>query len=138
MPSWRPDWSAWPAPLLEFWTERHVCSLSTLDSGGGPHAVPVGAALDHELRCAWIITGGGTQKVANLRRDPRLAVNQVAGARWSTLIGTAEVRTDAESVERACERYAARYKPPRPNPERVAVRVTLTRVLATARLLPGG
>lgn len=136
MPSWQPDWSAWPAPLLEFWTERHVCSLSTLDPGGRPHAVPVGAALDHELRCAWIITGGGTQKVANLRRDPRLAINQVDGARWSTIVGTAEVLSDADAVARACAHYAERYKPPRANPERVAVRVTLTRVLGSRQVLP--
>ncbi|TYL55030.1 PPOX class F420-dependent oxidoreductase [Nocardioides sp. BGMRC 2183] len=134
MPAWTPDWSAFPAPLLDFWTERHLCSLSTLDRDGAPHLVPVGATIDVEEQCAWIITRRGSQKVANLRRDPRLAVNQVEGGRWSTLVGTGEVRTDEASVARACERYGARYRTPQPNPERVAVRITVTGILGSALL----
>ena len=36
---------------------------------------------------------------------------------------------DEESVREAVERYALRYRSPRPNRERVAIRVTITRVL---------
>jgi hypothetical protein len=32
-------------------------------------------------------------------------------------------------VAEAEQRYAARYRQPRPNPERVALRITLTRLL---------
>ncbi|WP_435770319.1 PPOX class F420-dependent oxidoreductase [Nocardioides sp. SYSU DS0651] len=137
MPSWHTDWSDFPEPLAAFWTERHLCTLSTLDSTGAPHAVPVGVALDPEEHCAWIITGRGSQKARNLRRDPRLAATQVDGARWSTLLGAAEVLDDLESVARACERYSERYRTPRPNPERVAVRVTVDRFLGSRQVLPG-
>lgn len=137
MPAWQVDWSDFPEPLAAFWTERHLCTLSTLDGSGGPHAVPVGVALDPENHCAWIITGGGSQKALNLRREPRLAASQVDGARWSTLLGTAEVLDDAASVARACARYAARYRTPRPNPERVAVRITVERFLGSRQVLPG-
>lgn len=136
MPAWTPDWSALPEPLATFWGEYHLCSLSTVARDGAPHAVPVGAVLDREQECAWIITRGGSQKVANLRRDPRLAITQVDGGRWSTIVGTGDVREDAESVARACERYAARYRTPQPNPERVAVRVTVQRFLGSALVLP--
>ncbi len=129
-------WTALPEPLVEFWTERHLCTLSTLDRDGAPHAVAVGAVLDPEHQCAWIITDGGSQKVANLRRDGRLAVSQVDGARWSTIVGAAEVTSDPADVERACERYADRYRTPRPNPNRVALRISVTRFLGSTQVLP--
>ncbi|HWJ11695.1 MAG TPA: PPOX class F420-dependent oxidoreductase [Nocardioides sp.] len=139
MPVWEPVvWSALPPALAEFWTERHLCTLSTLDRDGAPHAVAIGAVLDPEQECAWVITDGGSQKVANLRRDGRLAVSQVDGARWSTIVGTAEVRSDAASVARACERYAARYRQPRENPNRVALRITVRRFLGSSQVLPQG
>jgi F420H(2)-dependent biliverdin reductase len=73
--------------------------------------------------------------VANLRRggDPRVAVCQVDGRRWSTLEGVAEVREDEESVAEAVSRYATRYRQPRPNPARVALCIELTRVLGNVR-----
>ncbi|MCX6398615.1 MAG: PPOX class F420-dependent oxidoreductase [Propionibacteriales bacterium] len=131
------DWSALPAPLLAFWTERHLCTLSTLDRHGAPHAVAVGATVDVENQCAWVITGRGSQKVANLRRDARLSVTQVDRARWSSIAGTAEVLEDEASIARACEMYAARYRTPRPNPDRVAVRITVERFLGSSQVLPG-
>ncbi|THV08966.1 PPOX class F420-dependent oxidoreductase [Nocardioides caeni] len=133
MPSF--NWTDLPAPLAEFWAEYHLCILSTLDRDGAPHAVPVGAILDPAQGCAWVITRRGSQKVANLRRDPRLTISSVDRARWSTLVGTAEVLEDEASIARACERYAARYRPPSSNPERVALRVTVERILGSAALL---
>lgn len=130
------DWSALPAPLLDFWAERHLCTLSTLDRHGAPHGVAVGATVDVEQQCAWVITHGGSQKVANLRRDPRLSVTQVDRARWSSISGTAEVLDDEASIARACAMYAARYREPRPNPERVAVRITVERFLGSSQVLP--
>lgn len=137
MPAWTMDWNALPAPLTEFFTEYHLCTLSTLDRDGAPHAVPVGGTLDLEQQCAWVITRRGSQKVANVRRDPRLSLGQLDRARWASLVGTGEVREDEASVARACELYAARYRTPRPNPERVAIRITVDRVLGQAALLPG-
>lgn len=127
MASWRPDWDDFPAALLEFWTERHLCTLTTLRPDGRPHVTPVGVALDLEQRCAWIITSRGSRKTINATTDPRVAACQVDGRRWSTIEGTVEVRTDRASVERAEERYAARYRTPRPNPSRVALRVEVSR-----------
>jgi PPOX class probable F420-dependent enzyme len=88
-----------------------------------------GVALDPVARVAWAITSPASQKVANLRRDPRVAACQVDRARWATLEGRAEVRTDAASVAEAVERYAARYRQPRENPDRVALRIELDRVI---------
>ena len=116
---------------LEFWRERHLCTVTTLRGDGSPHVVPMGIVVDVEAGVAWGITSTTSQKVANLRRgtDPRVAVCQVDGRRWSTLEGTAEVRDDDESVAEAVRRYAERYRRPRENPARVAIRITITSVI---------
>jgi PPOX class probable F420-dependent enzyme len=129
-------WDALTPALATFWSERHLCVLSTIGRAGHPHAVPVGAILDPDEECAWIITRGGSQKVVNLRRDPRLSVTQVDGGRWSSLVGSGEICEDAESIARACERYASRYRTPSPNPERVAIRITVDHLLGSNQLLP--
>jgi PPOX class probable F420-dependent enzyme len=126
-----PQTPSFSADLVDFWRERHLCTVSTLRADGSPHVVPMGIVLDAEHGRAWGITSGTSQKVANLRRgsDPRVAVCQVDGRRWSTLEGVAEVRDDEESVAEAVRRYAERYRQPRVNPARVALRIEVARVL---------
>ncbi len=120
--------------LVAFWAERHLCTVTTLRLDGSPHVVPMGIVLDAEAGLAWGITNAGSRKVVHLRgEDRRVAVCQVDGARWSTLEGIAEVREDPDSVAEAVRRYAARYRTPRENPNRVALRITLTRVLGNVR-----
>ena len=116
---------------LDFWRERHLCTVTTLRKDGSPHVIPMGIVVDAENGLAWGITSRTSQKVANLRSggDPRVAVCQVDGRRWSTLEGTAEVREDAASVAEAVRRYAERYRTPRENPDRVALRIDITRVI---------
>jgi F420H(2)-dependent biliverdin reductase len=126
------DWDDLDPALRDFWTERHLCTLTTLRSDGRPHVVPVGVALDHEERCAWVITSRTSVKARHLATPGPVAACQVDGRHWSTLEGTAVVRSDEASVARAVERYAARYRQPRPNPDRVAVRIEVTRLLASA------
>lgn len=138
MSDWRPGWDSVPPALLEFWTERHLCSLSTLRPDGRLHVVPVGVALDLDERCAWVIASRMSHKVRNLAAGAdggQLAACQVDGRRWATIEGTGRVQDDAASVERACERYAARYRTPRENPERVAIRIEVTRIVASGSLL---
>ena len=113
---------------LAFWRERHLCSVTTLRVDGSPHVVPMGVVVDPEAGLAWAITSRHSQKVANLRRDPRLAACQVDGRRWSTIEGAAEVLEDEASVAEAVRRYAERYRQPRENADRVAVRLRIQRV----------
>lgn len=134
MTSWRPGWESFPSDLLAVWSERHLCTLTTLRTDGRPHVTPVGVALDLERQCAWVITSQGSLKAVHAASDARVAACQVDGRRWSTLEGTAEVRTDPVSVRRAEERYAARYRTPRPNPSRVALRIDVDRFLVSQGL----
>ena len=116
---------------LDFWRERHLCTVTTLRRDGSPRVVPMGIVVDVGTGTAWGITSRTSQKVANLRAgsDPRVAVCQVDGRRWSTIEGTAEVRDDADSVAEAVRRYAERYRQPRENPDRVALRISITSVI---------
>jgi F420H(2)-dependent biliverdin reductase len=132
--SWSPEWTAFPPDLLAFWTERHLCTLTTLRADGRPHVVPVGVALDLEERCAWVITSRTSLKARHLVSPAAVAACQVDRARWSTVEGTGRVLSDADSVRRAEERYAARYRVPRENPDRVAVRIEVERFLSSRTL----
>jgi PPOX class probable F420-dependent enzyme len=121
--------------LIEFWTERHLCTLTTLRPNGTPHVVPVGVTYDPDTRIARVITSGTSRKAANVRAagpgGARVAVCQVDGRRWSTLEGRAIVRDDPASVADAVRRYAERYRQPRENPQRVVIEIAVTRVLGT-------
>ena len=117
--------------FLEFWTERHLCVLVTLRADGSPHVVPVGVTLDVEAGLARVICRGGSVKARNAAARGIAAVSQVDGRRWSTLEGDAVVRADPVAVAEAERRYALRYRPPRPNPQRVVVEIAVRRVLGS-------
>jgi PPOX class probable F420-dependent enzyme len=122
-------------PFLDFWTERHLCTLTTLRADGSPHVVAVGATIDAANGLARVITSGTSAKVRHVRTGAGLvAICQVDGARWSTVEGRAVIRDDPPSVRLAEQLYAARYRVPRVNPARVVIEVTITRVLGSSRL----
>jgi PPOX class probable F420-dependent enzyme len=118
---------------LEFLTERHLATLTTLRADGSPHVVPVGVTFDAATATARVITSGTSAKARHVRDgQARVAVCQVDGARWLTLEGTAVVKDDAASVADAVERYAQRYRQPRVNPARVVIEISVDRVLGNA------
>ena len=121
--------------LREFWTERHLCTLTTLRPDGSPHVVAVGATLDLDAGLARVISSGTSAKVRHVRAGAdRVAICQLDGARWTTIEGRAVIRDDPAAVAEAERRYAGRYRQPRPNPARVVIEVTITRVLGSSRI----
>jgi F420H(2)-dependent biliverdin reductase len=120
-----------PGPeLLQFLTERHLATLTTLRADGSPHVVPVGVTYDAGTGTARVITSGTSAKARHVRDgQARVAVCQVDGRRWVTLEGTAVVRDDAGSVAEAVARYAQRYRQPRANPARVVIEISVDRIL---------
>lgn len=119
--------------LVTFWTERHLCTLTTLRADGTPHVVPVGATLDPAAGLLRVIASGTSAKVRHVAAGgpdgALVAVCQVDGRRWSTVEGRAVIRDDPAAVGEAERRYAARYRTPRANPQRVVIEVTVTRLL---------
>jgi PPOX class probable F420-dependent enzyme len=117
---------------LAFLAERHLATLTTLRPDGSPHVVAVGFTYADGV--ARVITDGASRKARNVREhvregSPRAVVAQVDGARWLALEGTVTVSDDAERVARAVALYAERYRPPRENPTRVVLEITVDRVL---------
>ncbi|MFJ7244983.1 pyridoxamine 5'-phosphate oxidase family protein [Kitasatospora sp. NPDC098652] len=119
--------------FLAFWRERHISTLTTTRPDGTPHVVPVGVTFDPETGTARVITSRTSRKARNVAaagpEGLRVAVCQVDRARWSTLEGVAVLRDSAEQVADAERRYAERYRPPRENPDRVVIEITVTAVL---------
>lgn len=119
---------------LSFLAEYHLGTLTTLRKNGTPHVVAVGFTWDQEHGLARVITNAGSQKAINAKRGGYGVVSQVEGPRWLTLEGPTRVLTDPESVTDAENRYAARYRQPRENPNRVVVEIAVTRILGSAAL----
>jgi F420H(2)-dependent biliverdin reductase len=118
---------------LEFLTERHLATLTTLRPDGSPHVVPVGVTYDAATGVARVITSGTSVKARHVRGGQRrVAVCQVDGRRWLTLEGSAVVRDDPSAVADAVERYARRYREPRVNPRRVVLEIAVDRILGNA------
>ncbi|EAP97939.1 hypothetical protein JNB_13283 [Janibacter sp. HTCC2649] len=117
------------ADALDFLTERHLATLTTLRADGSPHVVPVGFTWDNEAVVVRVITNDVSQKAINAGRSGTAAVCQVEGRRWLSLEGRSRVLDDADSVLDAETRYAARYRPPRINPTRVVIEIAVTRIL---------
>ncbi|SIR21631.1 pyridoxamine 5'-phosphate oxidase family protein [Micromonospora avicenniae] len=121
--------------VVAFCRERHLATLTTLRPDGTPHVVPVGVTLDPASGLARVITSAASRKARHVAaagpQGAPVALCHVDGRRWLTIEGRAVVRTDAAAVAEAERRYAERYRTPRPNPERVVVEVTVTRVLGS-------
>ena len=114
---------------LSFLTVRHLATLTTLRPDGSPHVVPVGFTWDPVTFTARVITSRGSRKARNALAGCRAVLCQVDGRHWLSLEGTARLVDDTAAVTDAEQRYAARYRQPRPNPERVVLAIDVTSVL---------
>ena len=117
------------AEVLAFLAERHLALLTTLGRDGRPHVTAVGFTFDAGEGLVRVITSGDSQKAVNARRGGRAAVGQVDGARWLSLEGPVRASDDPARVERAVADYTRRYRPPRENPKRVVLEITVERIL---------
>lgn len=114
---------------LDFLTVRHLATLTTLRPDGRPHVVPVGFTWDPATSTARVITSRSSRKARNALAGCPAVLCQVDGRHWLALEGTARVVDDADAVTDAEHRYAARYRQPRPNPERVVLAIDVVSVL---------
>ena len=125
-----------PPAAAGFLDERHLATLTTLRGDGRPHVVPVGFTWDPATATARVIASAGSRKVAHVEAagpdGAAVVLCQVDGPRWLSLEGRAVVRRDTAAVSDAEDRYARRYRAPRPNPDRVVVEVAVERVLGSS------
>lgn len=125
------------AECLTLLRRARIMTVATHSADGTIHLVPMWYAMDGDHPVMW--TNGRSQKVVNLRRDPRLTVLVEEGDTYTELagvqaIGRAELVEDYASVLRIGRTVAARYDLPAP-PElleyqatkRVGIRITADR-----------
>ena len=128
------DPSDLPDAVRTFLIERHLATLTTLRPDGSPHVVAVGFTWDDDAGLVRVITFAPSRKARNVAARPgdRAAVCQVDGGRWLTLEGPAVVTDDPARVAQAVDRYANRYRQPGERVDRVAIEITVDRVLGRA------
>ena len=114
---------------VAFLSEYHLATLSTIGRDGRVHAVPVG--ITYRDGIVRVIGMRGSQKFRNVERVGRASVNTVDGGRWISFEGPARISEDPADIALAVELYAARYRQPQPNPERVVLELTVERVLGS-------
>ena len=105
-----------PGEIDEFIASQRTATLATLGADGQPHLVAMWFGyLDGHL---WFETKAKSQKVVNLRRDPRVSVLVEDGETYDTLRGVAleghaEITTDPDALQRLgvdiWERYYGDY-----------------------------
>ncbi|MDP1820305.1 MAG: PPOX class F420-dependent oxidoreductase [Acidimicrobiales bacterium] len=84
------------AEVAQFLEEQRVATIATIGPTGHPHLVAMWyAVVDGDM---WFETKGKSQKVVNLRRDPRISALVEAGHTYDTLRGV-ELEGSAEIVE---------------------------------------
>ncbi len=103
--------------------------VSTLDQRGAPHVVPVSYTVLDGSVAFW--ADHGSQKVVNLRRDPRVACIIDDGVEFHELrgveiCGQAELRDDASTALRVNGLFCAKV----PEDWREAARTILTELAA--------
>jgi len=128
------DPAALPDEVQVFLQERHLATLTTMRPDGSPHVVAVGFTWDDTAGLARVITFAPSKKARNVLAQPgsRAAVCQVDGGRWLTMEGTARVTQDLDAVAEAVHRYGERYRQPKERDDRVAIEITVDRVLGRA------
>jgi PPOX class probable F420-dependent enzyme len=139
-----------PAEVEAFLGRGRIMTVASHDAGGSVHLVPMWYALAGAVPVMW--TNGRSQKIVNLRRDPRLTALVETGERYEELagvqlIGRAELIDDPVAVLAIGRRVAERYDLPVTEEilqyqatKRVAVRIVAERVVSWdhGKLLPPG
>lgn len=92
----------------QFLREDHVAMISTINKDGSPFITTIWY-LFQEDGTIIMNTPGGTQKVKNLQRDPRIAVCVGDETRSISLYGTVEIISDQNVLRRDLELLTARY-----------------------------
>ncbi|MCE6998655.1 PPOX class F420-dependent oxidoreductase [Saccharothrix sp. S26] len=94
--------------------ESRIAVLATIKADGRPQLSPIMPAYDRDANAIRVSTTEGTAKVANLRRDPRVALEVTSsdGWEWATVEGTATITGPGDDpngpeVEALVEYYRA-------------------------------
>ena len=101
------------ARIRTFLDTKEVVVLATVQEDGAPLAMPMWFL--HDATALTMISVAGTQKIRNLRRDPRVCVIAEGGAsgdvRGVSVHGRVEFLADSPERRALAERFIERYRP---------------------------
>ena len=112
------------AESAAFLAAGRTVQLATIDRDGRPHLVPMWYAVVDGRLAMW--SYAKSQKVLNLRRDPRLTCLVEAGDRYDELRGVsvrgrAKIESDPAVVQRVGEAIYERHRGPLTDEARAGV-----------------
>ncbi len=105
----------------EFLRGDHLGTLGTINGDGSPHLVTIWYYLADDGTVA-MSTQTHSKKLANLRRDPRIALCVGDGVRSVSLYGRVTISEDPAHIRHALEHLVERYI----NPEGIRAQVVGT------------
>lgn len=117
-----------PPEVLEFLSERHLATLTSVLPNGSLHSVAVGFTWDDDAGLARVITFAPSRKARNLTDGGRASVCQVDGGRYLSLEGPAVVTTEPDRVAEGVNRYAERYRQPKEREDRVVIEIAVENI----------
>ena len=136
------------AEIRTFLRAQKTIILNSIGPDGMPHPMPMWFVSDDDFVIS-MATFRGTQKVVNLRRDPRASLLVESGREYAELkgvviYGTAELSTDTDAIiatlEAASQKEAteagaearadAHESMKKTAPKRVLIRVTPNRIIS--------
>lgn len=117
---------------LNFLTDRHLATLTTMRADGTPHVVAMAFGFDAATGRVLMITREGTAKVRHIDAHGYAVVSQLDGPRWLSLEGPARVLRDEEGVAEAVEAFERRYRPAQQRHDRVGIEIDIQRIIGRA------
>jgi PPOX class probable F420-dependent enzyme len=104
-----------PEEIDAFLNGRRTMNVATIGVGGYPHVVAMWYGFHEGKPAFW--TFGKSQKILNLRRDPKVSALVEAGDTYDQLqgvelVGTARIVEDHDTIMEIAKAVAVRYNGP--------------------------
>ena len=121
-----------PDSIEDFLSTRAFGALNSIDETNNIHTAVVGFhfnMIDNKIR---IISQKNSKKVKNIKQNDHVSISQIRENKWLSFIGTATIKYDEESIKQAMDAYTLRYEKPSENPNRVAIEISVKKILGNA------
>ncbi len=121
-----------PKSIEEFLSTRAFGSLNSIDKTNNLHTAVVGFHFDKNKKIIRIISQKKSIKVKNIIQNNNVSLSQIRDNKWLSFIGTAIIKYDQESIKLATDAYTLRYEKPSENPDRIAIEISVKKILGNA------
>lgn len=121
-----------PDSIEDFLSTRAFGALNSIDETNNIHTAVVGFHFNMADTKIRIISQKNSKKVKNIKQNDHVSLSQIRENKWLSFIGTATIKYDEESIKHATDAYTLRYEKPSENPDRVAIEISVKKILGNA------